>query len=242
MNITISNQKNVETIPEVDFLKARRGEGVSHKWAPPVETWFAVKAAPGFQRCPSIIDGEPRRPNDKDDSSRRFDSIVERNLKNEGFEVFMPSYRLEVRHHRNKRWIERRFPTFVGYLFVNIGPDDFRTVEEVTGVSKILRFTRSNNEGATPFAFPQETIDRLRYIAWEQEQKFILARARRQREEEIEQEQRSRGKPANASSRRIRRAQFTDLGGGLSSSLTSASSREFITVTLTTLGNLARGA
>ncbi|NZD53536.1 transcription termination/antitermination NusG family protein [Rhizobium leguminosarum] len=239
MNITVSKHKNAEAVSEADFLKARRGEGVNQKWTPPLETWFAVKAAPGFQRCPSIIDGDSRNRTGNDDGGRKLDSVVERNLKNEGFEVFMPSYRMEVRHHRNKRWIEKRFPTFVGYLFVNIGPDDFRTVEEVTGVSKILRFTRSNDEGAMPFAFPQETIDRLRYIAWEQEQNFLVARARRQREEEIEQEQRSRGKPVNASSRRIRRAQFTELGGGLSSSLSSASSREFITETLKTLSNMA---
>ncbi|MGO7726705.1 transcription termination/antitermination NusG family protein [Rhizobium johnstonii] len=231
MNITVLKHKNAEAVPEVDFLKARRGEGVGHKWTPPLETWFAVKAAPGSQRCPSIFDGD----------SRKLDSVVERNLKNEGFEVFMPSYHMEVRHHRNKRWIEKRFPTFVGYLFVNIGPDDFRTVEEVTGVGKILRFTRSNDEGSMPFAFPQETIDRLRYIAWEQEQTFLVARARRQREEEIEQEQRRRGKPVNASSRRIRRAQFTDVGGGLSSSLSSASSKAFITETLKTLSNMATG-
>ncbi|MCV9943009.1 transcription termination/antitermination NusG family protein [Rhizobium sp. BT-175] len=239
MNITVSKHKNAEAVPEIEFLKARRGEGVNHKWAPPLETWFAVKTAPGFQRCPSIIDGDSRKPADKDDGGRKLDSIVERNLKNEGFEVFMPSYRLEVRHHRNKRWIEKRFPTFVGYLFINIGPDDFRTIEEVTGVSKILRFTRSDGSGTMPFAFPQATIDRLRYIAWEQEQNFLVARARRQREEEIEQEQRSRGKPVNASSRRIRRAQFTDLGGGLSSSLSLPSSRAFITETLKTLTNMA---
>ncbi|MBY3260350.1 hypothetical protein HFO15_01545 [Rhizobium laguerreae] len=238
MNITVSKHKNAEAVPEVDFQKARRGEGVIHEWAPPLETWFAVKTAPGFQRCPSMIDGDTRQPAERDVGGRTLDSVVERNLKNEGFEVFMPSYRLEVRHHRNKRWIEKRFPTFVGYLFVNIGPHDFRTVEEVAGVSKILRFTRSNDEGPMPFAFPQESIDRLRYIAWEQEQNFLVARARRQREEEIEHEQRRRGKPVNASSRRIRRAQFTDLGGGLSSSLSSASSRAFITETLQTLGNL----
>ncbi|MDC7745012.1 transcription termination/antitermination NusG family protein [Rhizobium binxianense] len=238
MNITIPEHKNADAVPETDFLNARRGEGVVHEWAPPVETWFAVKAAPGFQRCPSIIHGDSRKSTDKD-GGRQSDSIVERNLKNEGFEVFMPSYRLEVRHHRNKRWIEKRFPTFVGYLFVNIGPHDFRTVEEVTGVSRILRFTRSNGSGTMPFAFPQETIDRLRYIAWEQEQNFLVARARRQREEEIEQEQRSRGKPVNASGRRIRRAQFTGLGDGLSSSLSSASSRAFITETMETFGEMA---
>lgn len=215
-------------VNETAFRELRNGEG-GRRWNPPPETWYGIKAAPGAQRCPSMRDGQ----------DRKGESIIERNLRNEGFEAFMPSYRIEVQHHRQRHWIERRFPTFVGYLFVNIGPDDFRTVEEVTGVSKILRFTRSNDEGSMPFAFPQETIDRLRYIAWEQEQIFLAARARRQREEEIEEEQRRRGKPVNASSRRICRAQFTELGGGLSFSLSSASSRAFITETLQTLGNIA---
>ncbi|MBY5533029.1 hypothetical protein HFO58_07575 [Rhizobium leguminosarum] len=218
--------RNADSVPEAEFFQARKGEG---KRDSPVETWFAVKAAPGAQRCPSMREGQ----------DRTGDSVVERNLRNEGFEAFMPSYRIEVRHHRQGHWIERRFPTFNGYLFVNIGPHDYRAVEAIDGVSKILRFTKQYEERPMPFEFPQEAIDRLRYIAWEQEQNFLVARARRQREEEIEHEQRRRGKPVNASSRRIRRAQFTDLGGGLSSNLSSASSRAFITETLQTLGNLA---
>ncbi|MDR9783843.1 transcription termination/antitermination NusG family protein [Rhizobium redzepovicii] len=177
----------------------------------------------------------------RDGQDRKGESIVERNLRNEGFDAFMPSYRIEVRHHRQGHWVERRFPTFVGYLFVNIGPHDYRAVEAVDGVSKILRYSKKYAERPMPFEFPQETIDRLRYIAWEQEQNFLIARARRQREEEIEQEARSRGKPVNASSRRIRRAQFTDLGGSLSSSLCSASSKAFITETLKSLGEMANG-
>lgn len=226
MNVRVSKYKNAEAVPEVEFLEARRGEG---KRYPPVETWFAIKAAPGAQRCPSMREGQ----------DRTGDSVVERNLRNEGFEAFMPSYRIEVRHHRQGHWIERRFPTFVGYLFVNIGPHDYRAVEAVDGVSKILRFTKRFEERPMPFEFAQETIDRLRYIQWEQEQNFLIARARRQREEEVELQQQGRGKRGNANTRRIRRSQFTELGGSLSSTLTSAASRAFITETLTTLGNIA---
>ncbi|MBY5374215.1 transcription termination/antitermination NusG family protein [Rhizobium leguminosarum] len=218
--------RSADAIPESEFLEARKGEG---RRSVAVERWYAVKAAPGAQRCPSIRIGQ----------DRKGESIVERNLRNEGFEAFMPSYRIDVRHHRQGHWIERRFPIFVGYLFVNIGPHDYRAVEAVDGVSKILRYSKRYAERPMPFEFAQETVDRLRYIAWEQEQTFLVARARRQREEEIEQEQRRRGKPVNASSRRIRRAQFTDLGGCLASSLSSASSRAFITETLETLSDMA---
>ncbi|MBX4952084.1 MULTISPECIES: transcription termination/antitermination NusG family protein [Rhizobium] len=227
MNVRVSGRPNAEALSETEFLKARKGE--ARRFAP-VETWFAVKTAPGAQRCPSIREGH----------DRKGESIIERNLRNEGFEAFMPSYRIEVRHHRQGHWIERRFPTFVGYLFINIGPDDFRKVEEVDGVSKILRFTKSLEQRPMPFAFPQETIDRLRYIEWEQEQNFLLARARRQREEEVEREQ--PGRRGKASTRRIRRAQFTELGGHLSTSLGTPSSRAFITETMETLGNLGQRA
>ncbi|ANL34096.1 transcription termination/antitermination NusG family protein [Rhizobium phaseoli] len=218
--------RSADAVPEVEFYDARRGES---RRSVPVETWYAVKAAPGAQRCPSMRDGH----------DRKGESIVERNLRNEGFEAFMPSYRIEVRHHRQGHWIERRFPIFVGYLFVNIGPHDYRAVESVDGVSKILRYSKRFAEKPMPFEFAQETIDRLRYIEWEQEQNFLVARARRQREEELSREQPGRrGKSPN---RRIRRAQFTELGGGLSSSLQTPSSRVFITETMKALGNLAGG-
>ncbi|WP_246569421.1 transcription termination/antitermination NusG family protein [Rhizobium bangladeshense] len=211
---------------ELRFRKVRQDEGKAGEWKPAADLWFAVKTAPGAQRCPSMREGH----------DRKGESIIERNLRNEGFEAFMPSYRIEVRHHRQGHWIERRFPTFVGYVFVNIGPADFRRVEEVNGVSKILRFTTSSEQRPMPFAFPQETIDRLRYIEWEQEQNFLFGRARRQREEELDREH--PGRRGKSSTRRIRRAQFTELGGGLSSSLATPSSRAFITETMKTLGNL----
>lgn len=217
--------RSADAVPETEFFAARRGEGVRSL---PAEKWFAVKATPGAQRCPSIRDGH----------DRKGESIVERNLRNAGFEPFMPSYRIEVRHNRQGHWIERRFPTFSGYLFCSIGPHDYRAVEAIDGVSKILRFTKRYEEKPMPFEFPQETIDRLRYIEWEQEQNFLLARARRQREEELDREQ--PGRRGKSSTRRIRRAQFTELGGGLSSSLATPSSRAFITETMKTLGNLGR--
>ena len=149
----------------------------------------------------------------------------------------MPSYRIEVRHHRQRHWIERRFPTFTGYLFVNIGPHDYRAVEEADGVSKILRFTKRYEERQMPFEFAQETIDRLRYIQLEQEQNFLFARARRRREEEIELQQPIRGSeviPILAGF-----AGRSSLSwGGFSSSLSSPSSGAFITETLNALGNL----
>ncbi|OWK26279.1 hypothetical protein AJ87_02815 [Rhizobium yanglingense] len=140
-----------------------------------METWFAVKTVPGAQRSPSLTEGDQRLLRD---------SVVERNLRNEGFEVFMPSYRIEVRHHRNKRWIEKRFPTFIGYAFVNLPRMNFKDVEDVDGVGKLLRVRRPDRDYPEPFAFAQETIDRLRFIEWEQEEAFLLAREQRIRGEE----------------------------------------------------------
>jgi hypothetical protein len=71
-----------------------------------VETWFAIKAATGAQRFSSMREGQ----------DPKGASLTQRNLRNQGFETFMPSNRIEVRHHRvtgssdafDLRWIRVR--------------------------------------------------------------------------------------------------------------------------------------
>lgn len=166
---------NIEITPAFEikedvFRGLRADEGKPGAWHPPIETWFAVKTVPGAQRSPSLTEGDQRLLRD---------SVVERNLRNEGFEVFIPSYRIEVRHHRNKRWIEKRFPTFIGHAFVNLPRMNFKDAEDVDGVGKLLRVRRPDRDYPEHFAFAQETIDRLRFIEWEQEGAFLLAREQR---------------------------------------------------------------
>ncbi|EJL54369.1 hypothetical protein PMI09_02460 [Rhizobium sp. CF122] len=89
----------------------------------------------------------------------------------------MPTYRIVVKHHRNKKLIERRFPIFTGYVFVNLPTQRFVPVEAVEGVGKLLKYSRIYGDAPEPFSFPQEVIDRLRYMVWEEDQKFLLDKA-----------------------------------------------------------------
>lgn len=39
-----------------------------------------------------------------------MESIIERNCRKDGFDIFMPSYYTELRHHRTKQILQKRFP------------------------------------------------------------------------------------------------------------------------------------
>lgn len=122
---------------ELRFRAARRDEGKSGQWKPEADLWFAIKAAPGSQRSPSTPVIEERAPSL---------SLIERNIANAGFESFMPTYRIVVKHHRNKKFIVRRFPIFTGYVFVNLPTQRFVPVEAVEGVGKRLKYSRTYGE------------------------------------------------------------------------------------------------
>lgn len=56
--------------------------------------WYAIKARPGTQRKASPPRGET------EEGKGQF--IIERSLRNAGFEVFMPSFRRDIKHHRTR--------------------------------------------------------------------------------------------------------------------------------------------
>jgi len=91
--------------------------------------WFAIKARPGTQRM--------AKPRFTEDASRKGEFIIERNLRDAGFDVFMPSTVREVRHHRTDEYMVKRFPLMVGYAFVR-SPRDFYALSDCDGVSAIL--------------------------------------------------------------------------------------------------------
>lgn len=93
--------------------------------------WYAVRAAPGTQRMASLAANLPAK--------REGESIIERNLRNEGVDVYMPSFWQDVRHQRTNKVIGKRFPLLVGYVFVNIPERDFERVRRVEGVMCFLR-------------------------------------------------------------------------------------------------------
>ncbi|MCW0014893.1 transcription termination/antitermination protein NusG [Rhizobium sp. BT-226] len=93
--------------------------------------WYAIRAAPGTQRMARRVDDAPLH--------RVGESIIERNLRNEGISVYMPAYWYESIHHRTRKVIQRRLPLLVGYAFVNLENLNFEKVRDVDGVVCFLR-------------------------------------------------------------------------------------------------------
>lgn len=135
------------------------------------EEWYAIRLRPGSTRQAA---SSVRYSQD-----RRDESIVERNLRNGGFEVFMPSGRIEIKHHRTKQWIDKRFPLLPGYAFVELRSHLFEKVEKIEGVGRILRVAWK------PYRFDDDVISTLRLADWEASQNHEMNKARRRREEEI---------------------------------------------------------
>ncbi len=67
--------------------------------------WYAIHVAPGYRRMAAVDERLPE--------SRPTESIIERNCRKDGFDIFMPSFYTELRHHRTKQILQKRFP--VGY-------------------------------------------------------------------------------------------------------------------------------
>ena len=130
------------------------------------ENWYCIRTAPGAQRNAKAPEGMPGL----------MESVIERNLRNEGFRVFMPTVHFEVRHARTKKWTERRFPLLVGYAFVDMLGKQFEDVRRVEGVMCFLR--RSAMSG--PYQMPADDINSLMTI--EEENRALIQKRRAERE------------------------------------------------------------
>lgn len=130
------------------------------------ERWYTIRTMPGAQRNSKSVDGD----------TGETVSIIERNLLNEGFGVFMPTVHFEMRHHRTKKWVERRYPMLVGYAFVDLRRGHFEDVRRVEGVMCFLR--KSMMSG--PYEMPAAEIQKL--MAVEEENRAIIQRNRADRE------------------------------------------------------------
>ncbi|CAN7451257.1 hypothetical protein LJR235_002908 [Pararhizobium sp. LjRoot235] len=111
--------------------------------------WYAVRTVPGSQRMAKALEGMP--------AHRKDESVIERQLRNQGIDVYMPSFKIEVKHHRTNEIIERRLPLLVGYAFVHLPNLEFEKVRGVEGVMCML--APSRNSG--PIRFPETTIAKL---------------------------------------------------------------------------------
>ena len=93
--------------------------------------WYAVRTEPTAQRTAKrVVDAEPHRIQE---------SVVERNLRNAGFEVYMPAFKSIYRHHRTKKLMEKRFPLLVGYAFIHLDGKSFEDARDVDGVADFLK-------------------------------------------------------------------------------------------------------
>lgn len=128
------------------------------------QIWYAVKARPGTQRPAAARVGAP--------ADRKGETIIERNLRDQGFDVFMPTTVREVRHHRTDEFIIKRFPLMVGYAFVR-QPRDFYTLSDCDGVSAIL------GVAGCPLRIPATDIENIRAAETAEREAMERRRARR---------------------------------------------------------------
>ncbi|MNE26885.1 Transcription antitermination protein RfaH [compost metagenome] len=121
------------------------------------ERWYAVRVTPGLQKMAAAIEA-PKDETERGQAerfSRRGETIVERNLREAGIDVYMPAFWQEVRKHRSRKLVERRYPLLVGYAFIRRDPGlGFDPVRDVDGVSCVVR----TSEAAGPAEFREEDI------------------------------------------------------------------------------------
>lgn len=140
--------------------------------------WCAIRPMPGTQRMASLAANLP--------AGREGESIIERNLRNEGIDVYMPSFWQDVRHQRTNKVIAKRFPLLVGYVFVNITDNDYEKVRKTEGV---MCFLKSSRDGAPAVFRDAEDIGIL--MLADMERKAVYAREREERERLCQQQRRN---------------------------------------------------
>jgi len=77
-------------------------------------------------------------------------------LKNQGFEVYLPRYRKQIRHARRTQSVLR--PLFIGYLFVHLdlNQDRWRSINGTFGVISLVP------NGSTPQPITDDMVDLIR--------------------------------------------------------------------------------
>ncbi|NSX87639.1 hypothetical protein G6L86_18710 [Agrobacterium tumefaciens] len=140
-------------------------------------TWYAVRIVPGAQKMARAIPNAPEH--------RVGETLLERECRNNGITIFMPSFWTVVRHQRTNKLIEKRFPLLVGYAFVRIDDKGFGAVRDLNTVSYFLR--GGGRYGLA--SFPDETLVEL-YLA-EMDAKEQHSTMKRTGEAEVRKERRS---------------------------------------------------
>ncbi|WP_267550436.1 transcription termination/antitermination NusG family protein [Rhizobium rhizogenes] len=144
----------------------RRSILINDPISDPSVRWYAIRVVPGYQRMAKVIEGAPE--------DRRGESLIERNLRNDGIDVYMPAFWKEIRKHRSQKLVERRMPLLVGYAFVRRDPaDGFDRIRKVDGVGGIVALSRD----AGPIAFSEKDIQALMLSGFDKQQAYRFAKA-----------------------------------------------------------------
>ncbi|MCR6502574.1 hypothetical protein MUO32_26460 [Shinella sp. CPCC 101442] len=188
------------------------------------ERWYAVKTRPGTQRQAKPRVGEA--------ADRKGEFIIERNLRDAGFDIFMPSTYREIRHHKTEEFIVKRFPLLVGYSFVN-KPRSFYDLGEVEGVSAIL------GVAGMPMRINAESVESIREAEEREVEQMERRRlARIQKEKQLNRKLTRR--EARALFPKKRRITVGGNGylAGMSGFVTDATGRNTIKAVIETLNGL----
>lgn len=139
------------------------------------ENWYAVRVAPSSQRVARAITlPESATERERAEADRRKgESIVERQLRQKGIDLYMPAFWEEIRAHRGHKMRARRLPLFPGYVFIRRDPRlGFKPVkEEVEGVIDFVSVKQR------PVIFSEDDIRFLMIQMFEREQAFRFKRA-----------------------------------------------------------------
>ena len=206
------------------------------------EAWYAIRTKPGAQRMAPAIprtDGELRARIARLQKRNVPDgeTIIERDCRDMGYEIFMPSYRVEVKHNRTKRWFEKRFPLLVGYAFVNLPNQEWEDFRKK--VDSALCILKPGGEGHKPFEFSEWAVGKLRLIEWEADQAFMYQKMQRIRAEELVEQQMSRRqiKEMFPAGRRVKISDSAAVGAGLMGQVVGVSSQGTVKTIVEMLNN-----
>lgn len=166
----IGDQPDRKSIINVDWSGC---EEVGRKTG---ENWYAVRVAPGAQRMarPLPVAEDATDAEKAEVERRKGETIVERHLRNEGIDVYMPAFWQEIRGHRSRRLRARRLPLLVGYAFVRCDPGKgFAWVKDVDGVLGAVSINQ------TPLVMAEDDIRFLMIEMFDREQAFRFQKAQK---------------------------------------------------------------
>ena len=151
------------------------------------ENWYAVRVAPSAQRMAGAIRlTETASERERADADRRKgESIVERQLRQKGIDLYMPAFWEEIRAHRGHKMRARRLPLFPGYVFIRRDPrHGFKPVKD--GVDGVIDFVSVKQR---PMIFAEDDIRFLMLQMFDREQAFRFQRAHRVEEARFKRKQ-----------------------------------------------------